>query len=132
MELEQQVCSLEPSKQLKDSGFTQDSLFMYAVANDSDDVPALNFRRSFVLRYKYLDYISAPASAELGEVLPEDFVYRGELVSFYTIKRAGMWEVGYKCGNDFAVIFEEEETEADARAKLLINLLENNLVEIPA
>jgi hypothetical protein len=72
MKLEQQVTSLELSKQLKELGVKQESVFWWNVLFNSGETELENFQR-----YKTSDgspcddSISAFTVAELGEMLPE-------------------------------------------------------------
>lgn len=110
MKLESQVCSLELAKRLKELGVDQESLWYWNEYSDLNCVlvsPADKLGENF----------AAFTVAELGEMLK---------------------------GQEFDVIFGKEkvilvrghleeysaETEADARAKMLINLIENKLVTL--
>ena len=95
MNLEDQVCSLELAKKLKELGVKQESIFWW-----------IEFVNGWELRFATFkvptlnDVISAFTVAELGEGLPD------ECVSYYA------------------------DTEANARALMLIYLIENRLVKI--
>lgn len=131
MNLENQVCSLELSKRLKELGVKQNSLFIW-ISIIKTGFDFIKLRESFepdsegIGAYNYAAY----TTAELGEMLP---------ISIWCIKkhkpiflhcepanRICHWLVRY--GNEF---YEEEITEANARAKMLVYLLENNLLELP-
>ena len=116
MELKDQVCSLESSKRLKELGVEQESYFYwvrngdgYSVYDSIHHVPA---------------YVEASAFtvAELGWLTP---YYNS--ISFY------QWdeneESGYGCHFNNPAITEEyfatSKTEAEARALMLIYLLEH-------
>ena len=127
MTLEQQVCSFELAKKLKELGVKQESLFYWHETARLDGVHVLN--------QKYSDdkfCFSAFSVAELGEMLPE---------CYFTQHRLNAeWE----CYQNFTKIIEGTKplqkeypenhvsmfasTEADARAKMLIYLIENNLI----
>ncbi len=115
MRLEDQVVSLELAKKLKELGVKQGSLFKW------DD---LGHRWS--LEYDIRGYIgrySAFTVAELGEMLPN--VYYSSKV--YSSDRKDM---NYECaGHESGDIFTAD-TEANARAKMLIYLTENKLMEV--
>lgn len=110
MKLEEQVVSLELAKKLKELGVKQESYWYHATSFTGEmrlyhDTEHKDDNRA----------ISAFSVAELGEMLPDD-------VAEY--KESGSWNVlsekhikGYS-GN-----------EADARAKMLIYLIENKLYE---
>ena len=109
MKLEQQVCSLELSKKLKKLNIYQGSLWYWILSCRGKDKYYLSttiqeFKKPLA-PYEY----SAFTVAELGELLPE--------------KRYDddMWKQ----------IWEREEkgfSEADARAKTLIRLLEQGII----
>lgn len=123
MKLQQQVTSLELSKRLKELGVKQWSLFYWSIADD---------RKTMEIRYQTyvsevneetVPYYSAFTVAELGEMFPQEYTsQKGLIYGGYWV--CGIWNVQ-----------EEQElqkarTEADARAKMLIYLLENNLINI--
>lgn len=121
MKLEQQVVSLELAQKLKELGVKQESLFYYQVGQiylrsqhiDPKMLIADNGERTL---YMPEFDVSAYTVAELGEMLPKQ--YRS-----------------WKSGDDkewicdtWASTVQRAETEADARAKMLIYLVENNLI----
>ena len=125
MQLKDQVCNPKLSKKLKELGVEQDSIFTWT-GEEGD----YYIRQSPRLMYESAgmsqtigEVLSAFTVAELGEMLPD---YLGVVFnkSWLTCVKVGLWEVGYpEKEKSF-----EANTEADARAKLLIYLLENNLV----
>lgn len=112
MKLEEQVVSLELSKKLRELGVKQESLFYWKI---EEDEPYIVMHNS---RYKIGHTISAFTVAELGEMLPEKVCWRG-----YT-NYDGKWSFEF---GDFKA---QSETEAESRAKMLIYLIENNLINI--
>ena len=118
MKLQAQVSSLEPSLRLRNLGIKQKSLFnLYQMVNG-------NWR----IRLGKLDNeihtntcISAFTVAELGEILP------------YTAM--GAYLMCFKGKEDWSCSYGVEKTcrastEADARAQMLIYLIENKLVTV--
>lgn len=116
MTLQQQVCSLELAKRLKELGVKQESYFWW---------------RSPLAHYGYPDWslsdgelghgsesFSAFTVAELGEMLP--YYASSE-------RHSKEWRVG-KVKQGVTELWASGETEADARAKALIYLLENELI----
>lgn len=103
MELNQQVCSLESAKCLKELGVKQESLFYWHETARLDGINNIN-QSKINSKYCY----SAFTVAELGEMLRECpqlnwcDLYTGDLIF--------------------------QPTEAEARAKMLIYLLENKLI----
>lgn len=133
MTLEQQVTSLEIAKRLKELGVKQESLFVWMQPYED---------RDWEIYYDYKSssdiYYSAFTVAELGEMLP-DYILRGkgENNSFFQFdfdKGGRKYDVRYAHwieDNQLETDFEVRgSTEADARGKMLIYLLENKLITI--
>jgi len=134
MKLENQICSLELAKKLKELGVKQDSLFEYReFFNGKDNFwskPIIVGKIPNKLGYADVgtDKVSAFTVAELGEMLP---------ISVYTTKnplgypyQAHYEEMEDNMSGKFNIKYNTRgETEADARAKMLIYLLENNLTK---
>lgn len=129
MKLESQVCNLELSKRLKELGVEQESLFVWTTAFMMDR----EHQRVFV---EYIDTFldrsikgeqiicSAFTAAELGTLLPDGVMDKR--------KFDGRWYSYMENPNVLgqASIGEDSESEADARAKMLIYLLEKGLVKL--
>lgn len=138
MTLEQQVCSLDLAKSLKDLGVKQDSHCYWVQDSATDQAPELIAFMNGLGREPVLDYIaetnhllqtSAFTVAELGEMLP---VLGGATPLIQKLPEK--WTVAYIADNDGHIIrahdaLFQDETEADARAKMLIYLIEKGLVE---
>lgn len=135
MKLEHQVTSLEISKRLKELGVKQESLFFYAKSPDNKFrlyplffSPELS--ATVKLNSKEKDY-SAFTVAELGEMLPAKIYSDGFLEIYKTGKK---WKVMYVYQPINVTCFMGENfisnTEADARGKCLIYLLENKLITL--
>lgn len=132
MKLEQQVTSLEISKKLKELGIKQKSLFSYCQHIDNPDGGEF-----FQLELSEddcdlsVDGVSAFTAAELGEILPaminnqKDFLYVWK-------DDADRWRVDYTQWGmqKMAYMIEKEDTLANAMGKMLIYLLENNLLTL--
>lgn len=152
MTLEEQVCSLELAKKLKELGLVQKSHFHW--------FPTVAFRKETLLEKNehfsivesevaaVIDewYVSCdPAEemrenysaftvAELGEMLPLS-LWSGKKEYWLTTRRwSHGWEVDYITkgeGHPKIDIFSAlEKTEADARAKMLIYLLESGNINL--
>lgn len=116
MKLEDQVCSLELAKSLKSLGVKQESLFWWIKWNEHYGMH-VEYRPNFVA--KDMGKYSTFTVAELGEMLPANEIH-------YSID-GNQWCVLY--GNDLMDGHGEfADTEADARAKMLIYLIENKLI----
>lgn len=154
MKLEQQVASLELCKKLKELGVKQvlnngdwawvDSE-LHLAHNDNDTgwflgndymtfFPLENEDTESPYYNKPTEYCKAFTVAEFGEMLPEWLDYKGIHYNLKIEKKGEYW-----VGTYFQTEFENvpknayqnsSENEADARAKMLIYLLENNLTII--
>ncbi len=156
MNLENQVCSLELSKRLKELGVKQESYFYWhSFRNESSpkeqwsNVYNQIIRRNEKTKYKNRDYLkdqilySAFTVAELGEMLPAYTNDNGDKqlleLSKYIIpvgekKGNSTYSAEYWTLNDPIYRLGKgcyEDNESDARAKMLIYLLENKLMELP-
>src|SRR4051812_36893725 len=93
MKLEQQVCSLELAKRLKELGVKQESLYYWNIRHIWIVLKAIG--EPYITR-KPEDYASAFTVAELGEMLPSEIEI--EEVSYYLRLGHGLrnyWEVAY-------------------------------------
>lgn len=120
MKLEDQVCSLDLAKRLKELGVKQESLFYF-----SSDTYGSHIVWSPILKdVDPLDGdIPAFTVAELGEMLPE--CVTSERFKTYNEKDTGRWCSEYSTNDKTKELWAP--TEADARAKMLIYLKENEL-----
>lgn len=140
MKLEQQVCSLEWAKKLKEARVLQESLFWYFIDGSKDLIvemkPGLlldeDGRPSQTLNRK-TQLISAYTVGELGEMLPRGYFTRKH---FGSGTKKWHWTVshGYE---DNAVNGEliwydgyTSDTEADTRAACLHSLITNKLLDV--
>lgn len=151
MEIEKQVCSLELAKRLKELGVKQDSLchwlniphITHMKLNDDGTVFVNENGESFVDRIEYIQKIGNPFSYNIS---------KDDCWSAFTVAELGMLLNGahnkdlkygafYDHGDDIWVCWEDEyglynkegnfiyaDTEADARAKTLIYLIEHKLI----
>ena len=141
MKLENQVCSLELSQKLKELGVKQESLFWWldrgggfqiqyvedltdCAYDDEKNGSRFDWAMNYMKKFGENNYLSAFTVAELGEMLPENeniVFMRFPNNHFQNVmqddKKWGKYS-GYAEGN----------TEADARAKLMVYLLENKLI----
>lgn len=119
--LESQCSSLESSKRLKSLGVRQDSLFVWAEVNQGGKEWKYNIVRNDF--QADIEYIAAFTCAELGELMPK-------------------WAATFKANSPEGIIWTAEDgqspehkhigaTEAEARAKMLIYLIEQGLMEVP-
>ena len=121
MKLEQQVVSLELAKQLKELGVKQDSLFYWSKQVDQIHW-GLEHAKYFAVDKR--QDVSAFTVAELGEMLPNQSM--DLTVKLYKGNDA-YWAECHKWGKKNHLI-GGEETEAAARAKMLIWLIEEGYI----
>ncbi|HCU01459.1 TPA: hypothetical protein DIC62_01510 [Candidatus Nomurabacteria bacterium] len=128
MKNENQVSSLVPSKQLKDLGVKQESIWVYV------DTPRgynliLNRPDSDIFKCSR-EQISAFTVAELGEMLAKYNKNRDFVVTNFDNEEDFEWicQIQRFDSDDYIGETFYAESEADARAKMLIYLIKNKLV----
>lgn len=142
MKPEQQVCTLQQAKRLKELGLTQQSIFCFI----GDENPDPKYNTPMQLYYSenartdigkswYDNRIAAFNVAELGELLkehPDGSYYSDHLGDW-------LWQIlSFDVDSDeypagFKVTHSSDgefETEAEARADQLLFMIENKLVDI--
>jgi hypothetical protein len=137
MKLEQQVCSLDLAKRLKELGCKQDEREYYWLRAVEDR------KEHFILKYNLFAVrepgrVAAFTVAELGEMLPPCIEPEEGTDSWLDIRKLenevtdGGWRVSYvDAGNE-----DDEDpdmtaaTFAEAMAKMLVYLLENKLIQL--
>jgi len=136
MELSQQVCSLELAKRLKALGVKQDSLFYW---HNIDSIPSVICEHWFPERSGDF-WVAAFTVAELGALLTWEVLIWDDnelrhsyylsmikvtneyLVSYNSTGNKPVYGITLKCIKD--------ESEANARALMLIWLIENGHVKV--
>lgn len=139
MKLENEVCNVKLAKELKKLGAKQDAQFYWV-----RDRPAQGWESSrYVLEFKGItnyqrDYgYSAFTVAEFGELLPDQVCIDNKKY-FLLITKTKKTEyfnlpdyyVGYKSLDKKFLHTERDDREADVRAKMLIYLYKNKLIEV--
>lgn len=118
MKLEDQVCNLELAKKLKELRVKQKSLWYWCLTRLEDESYfELNDSNRHSSGHLFKKWYSAFTIAELGEMLPKTF---GSMKSYTK---------GFICSheNDEEIIYDK--TEANARAKMLIYLIEKGFLK---
>lgn len=135
MKLENQVVSLDLAKRLKEMGVKQESYFFWYV-NEPPQGQFVAKDDSFVGfgGIVHRAHCSAFTVAELGEMLP-DYIQQedGTMAQLIISKHRPFWVADYQWGENMqllALYRQTADTEADARAKMLIYLLENKLINL--
>jgi hypothetical protein len=141
MDIEKQVCSLELAKRLKELGVKQESLFYYQnnpYNNGKDCIDLMIVERSSINNENVImntqcenednPKYSAFTVAELGEMLPILIKDGSNLIIWPYLKNdKKVWDIDYNGHEESDETFVSD-TEADARAQMLIYLIENGLV----
>lgn len=146
MKLEEQVCSLELSKKLKELGVKQESIWYWvAVNNKVQRVERVVDENKFVevmtkheaeldkISYPKIDFeilCSAFTVAELGGMLPINISINTYHCFLEIFRDSDIWEIKYVGGmkNELSIDIIDK-TEANARAKMLIYLIEKGYLK---
>jgi len=140
MNLQQQVPSLELCKRLKELGYPQENLFMlvkYEMWKEpqvwNSDI-AKEFSSVCLSGKREYEY-AAPTVAELGEMLPVKVIERNRDYEMKTwrdwVNGKLEWFVQYQSEEGEGFFRRQDPSEANARAKMMIYLLENKLITLP-
>ncbi len=133
MKLEQQVVSLKLAKKLKSLGVKQESIFVWVELNnygDNWDLHLMSYGDLSEVDVETRNSVSAFTVAELGEMLPAHiWSPDNSLLSEISYSKSDdngktVWITGSMSMEEIII----SDTEADARAKMLIYLLENKLI----
>ena len=142
MDLTQQVCSLKYARKLQELGVKQDSLWYWisiGILNNKHVGWRLELSHNCNCEEPLIaqEYYSAYTVAELGELLPFK-IYSNPIPNPFELKinkLENKWEVYYlayesrELNNTDLCPTINANTEANARASMLIYLLENNLTK---
>jgi len=127
MKLEKQICSLEHAKKLKELGVKQESEWIWAIMNIGAGQSAYIYNTVGDKGYHRDVEYSAFTVAELGEMITKYGKHGNDLPK---------WDYGWQCPQFMNILHNAENiegqwdlTEANARAKMLIYLIENKLLE---
>lgn len=132
MNLKNEICSLELSKRLKELGVKQDSLF-YRFGDEMFQYIYCKYYEQYSphVNLDIRSGFSAFTVAELGEMLPT-MIPGNDKDTYIQYFKAEKWVCCFLTADPFILNrITESETEANARAKMLIYLLENKLMELP-
>jgi hypothetical protein len=132
MKLEQQVCNLELAKKLKELGVKQNSIWNYYYS----EISGRTFLRlpDQVTGFNDDEIVFAYTVAELGELLlGRCYTFKVHLdrqipSTVESLKAGTYWRCILSGGKIKDYIYEH--TEANARAKMLIYLIENKIIEV--
>jgi hypothetical protein len=127
VELHEQLASPELSNKLHQLGVTRPSVFWRDwTGSKSEELEwAENFEPLLCE-----DNVNCYSVAELGEMLPRYIVKDGLSLELIII-RSSVWRLNYgdpSCKGSIVFTAGNDDSEADARAKMLIYLIENRLI----
>lgn len=134
MEIEQQVCSFELARQLKELGVKQNAYFSWYKNSDFDNQYILN-----ITDKTDIEHYSAFTVAELGEILPQ-YIFVNENTPIYFLsnnKKCGYYFTKRYIYENFVIpeaiqtLFQvNEDIEANSRAQMLCYILRGKFVKI--
>ena len=126
-------CDLKYAKRLEELGEKQESIWWWDLSNNTI-VPFGIWGKDLSFYQKAAsngDIVSAFTVAELGEMLPQHFEKDNETYNLVIVEdvKAIIYEAEV-CYNTFETLIKiEGDTEANARAKMLIWLIENKKID---
>lgn len=122
MKLEQQVCSYELSRKLQLLLSKQDNLYKYVEFNGFYEILTKDeFEKSLIEEKDSIeDIVDTFTSPELGELLPD---------GYKTFRENNEWVCSFIDEKEYKRT-SKADTEANARAKMLIYLLENEVIRL--
>ena len=142
--IEWQVSNLELSQKLKELGVKQESLYFH-IKDESEKIdrvhPANEIIQEYEVDEEYGSKYPTPLCV-LNEESWSDWKEQSNIVSAYTVAELGemlpemtrSWNISnnWLCVSDLSVscTSKQSDTEADARALMLIYLLENELITL--
>ena len=121
MKISNQTSSHELSQRLCELGVKKKSIFWYKPGGKYPTL-LLEGERSTT------GYYRAYTVAELGRILPERIIIDGRAKVLRTFKTLSTWYVKYEDYETDDTEFWEKGKEANARARMVIYLVENNLL----
>lgn len=136
MNLSDQVISLELAKRLKELGVKQESIFYHVRAIDDWQITSVITEKDkiywqhSVLDILPMEYYSAFTVAELGEMLPGMIKIEGDDLFLTMDCDRHPYYQSMNYIPMLSIDTNDEDSEADARAKTLIHLIENGLMKV--
>ncbi len=141
MKLEKQVVNRELSEKLKELGVKQESFWYWCEERErqGEEITGCKLYRKDIAKARMLNVpdlktFSAFTVAELGEMLPARIIVKNHHVAWLEMQIQGVqagWSCQYRIVSASPRIFKffEDKTMANAGAKMLIYLIENNLLK---
>jgi hypothetical protein len=132
VELAEQVTNLELSKRLKELGIKQESLFYYSLDHCESGQIAINILYDIQPFFEEDDFYSAFTVAELGKMIPSVILAKSvsstDIPIIFQKYFDNLFCIYGQLQNGMTYPVYTDNTEANARAKFLIYLIENNLI----
>lgn len=125
MKLENQVISLDNAKKLKNLGVNRESYFEWVLRYEAWEIWCQWIKSDYETGAEK-EFIPAYSVAELGMMLPDDCGTSRDHDLGFTIYTYDKTDTG----EFFINHYHTTDTEADARARMIIDLLENNAITI--
>lgn len=134
MKLEDQVVSLPLAKRLKELGVKQESLEAWVMADNNDGPHPFLTPNDKGWIGDEAEFYAAFTVAELGEMLPHQLIVRDEEDRDWfdlelTKNNAQEWNLRYASDGSSPYPWMQDKSEANARTKMLIYLIEKGLVK---
>ena len=126
--LEQQVVNLELSKKIEELGVKQESLFVWEYYNEN--CYGVRYRPYAVVPDFYNQYklFSAFTASELLEMLPGSLMLQEKCTRLFLCKSNNKFNVKYDTGYNEYYDWVWDENICNALAKMLIYLIEENII----
>lgn len=145
MKIEDQVCSLEYAKKLKELGIKQESLFGWYEAEQITNFDFNEGKKAETIsgicimgnddttKQIYKGFIAAAFTVmELGLRLPQSITQDEKYYRLNIFKDKICWFIAYVTNqSEPPFIIHMNMKEVNCRASMLIHLLENNLITLP-
>jgi hypothetical protein len=124
-----QVCSLTLAQKLKAGGVPQDSLWYWVPSTSSQHPLLVSAEELGEYPLFQAVAVSAFTAGELGELLPSEIEQQGESLRLLCLKTPRAFSVAYvlTLADRQSEIESKALTEAEARAQMLLYLIENKL-----
>lgn len=129
MDIKDQVCSLELAKRLKELGVQQESLFYWHGYSEEYKSASIAYTKGKIIDKQCY---SAFTVAELGELIFKLNYYHLEDIGYLEINTERVYRSGgdfYRLTYNLSENIIDELNEANARALMLIYLIENGLMK---
>ena len=132
MKLKQMVCDLKLAERLKNAGVEQESMFYYVYRPErnklAEECTSIEYaaekwgvKRSGIWKKDGIRVTSAFTSEELALKIPENVSH--------TKRYSGRFFVYFLDSQGEIVNYEADKTESNARAKMLLNLIQHKFIK---